>query len=298
MQVAFTLGALFGNHYYHHRNRVNIFLGLESMPQIPSIKNDPPEFSIDQTFEPKIDKIAADIESQTRDMPATTLFDDCEYRGVSITKDKQTVPHGVGTYEIGQTKIVGSFEYGSLNGPFKFMSREKDIVLKAIMNGKTRDGTAVTYSKGCKYEVDMATRNYIFTDPSDNKAFVQMMPGNYRFTKFYDGEGRKLYSEYRNSRGFGFREMFEEDGSRLTMEMKNGQLDGNSVYKDKYGDIVYKGSFQNGDATKWWSSYTEVGMIFGICMLSTFWPRNPKRALAGMKKPWLRLFGSRRVGSF
>jgi len=279
LPFSLTIGALAGNYYYFHRHRVNIKLGLEQMPEIPTIHNDPPTFTINSNFESRIEKMISNIEKYTSQITAQPLFEDFQYKGEYMMKDKIPIPHGTGSYEMGEAQIVGNFQNGNLSGPFELMSRESDMIIKGEMDGDRLSGQTVAYSKGCKFEMDTKTRSYVLTDQVQNKVYVQKMPGNSSVTKFYNKDGRKIYSEYKDDKGDGTREVYEEDGSKLTVEMKNGDIEGRSVYIDRYGDAVYTGSFRNGEIAKSWYCYSEVAAILGISFLSTFWPRNPKRAL-------------------
>jgi len=282
LPLTLTFGALFANHYYHHQHQIKISLGLEQMPQLPTIQSDPPEFKLSANFENKVDKMVKEIEHYTRYLSSQNVFDDYEYKGDFFLKDKQKVPHGTGSYETNDATILGNFEKGTLQGPFELSSRENDLVVKGDLKGERMNGMAVMYSKGCKFEIDTQSRNFVLTDKDENKVYVQNnMPGDYSLTKSYDKEGRKIFSEYKNKKGHAIREIFEEDGSKLTVEMKNGEQEGESVYFDKYGDFAYKETFQNGKVTgKIWSYYTEIGAILGISFLSTFWPRNPRKMFA------------------
>jgi len=288
LPLSLTFGALFANHYYHHQHRINIALGLEKMPELPTIQSDPPEFKLNSNFEKKIDGMVKEIEHFTRYLNPQKVFDDFEYKGDFMLQDQQKVPHGTGAYETRDTNIIGNFEKGSLQGPFELSSKETDLVVKGDLQGEKMSGLAVMYSKGCKFEIDTESRNFVLTDKDDNKVYVQMMPGDYSLTKSYDKEGRKVFSEYKNKQGHAIREIFEEDGSKLTVEMKNGEQEGESIYTDKYGDFAYKEVIHNGKKSVTWSYYTEIGAILGISFLSTFWPRNPRKALTGMSRFWLR----------
>jgi len=275
-----TLGALLGNHYYFHRHKINITLGLEEMPEIPTIHNDPPTFTVNSSFENRIDKIISDIEHYTSQISSQPLFEDYKYKGDYTLKDNMAIPHGSGSYEMGEAQISGNFQNGNLSGPFELFSREQDMKIKGEIDGDKLSGQTVAYSKGCKFEMDIKTRSYILTDQVQNKVYVQKMPGNSSITKFYNKEGRKLYSEYKDNNGDGTREVYEEDGSKLTVEMKNGDKEGTSMYVDKYGDAVYTGSFKNGEIAKNWYCYQEIASVLGISFMMTFWPRNPKRIMS------------------
>jgi len=270
-QIAVSIGAIFANFFYHHKHQIRVALDMDPEPVAPTIENDPPHYTFDETFESKIDRYVEEIEKQVIKKPAKPLSEDIEYKGDFKKKDGKIIPHGKGMYisKKNSLRVIGNFKDGAPEGPAEFVYPDGSLLKAEFQNGETK-GLGVKYIDNMKYEGELIEGkpggSGIYSFRNEGKIYVKRQD-NTNYAKGYSADGKLWYrGEYNNGRCDGVGEFFYRNGNVYKGQFKEGKMEGMGALYDRYGDTIYKGMFKDDQPAHRFMMYTEPGITVGIVL--------------------------------
>lgn len=260
------------NFGYHHSNYIKGLIG--ERPQHPKIGSE--DYKYSPELEKNIDDFCDSVEKILSKYEKKTYEFGVESQGDFAYADGEKRPTGKGavTAPAQGYRMIGEFKNGQLHGKGKIIDKTNNLIYKGIMTDGILGGVGVLESKDeLKYVgefVDFKPKGagkYEFADGRNCIVKPVEKDGQHDFALCYDiNKTIKYQGDWENGNFNGKGVFYFSDGRRYEGDFKDGKMQGYGKLFDSYGDVVYRGDFEDEERQNSLNNYSEPLATAGIVL--------------------------------